>query len=149
MTAGQRKAPTISSRCLYAQLDHEAYKALEDQMKAFEETVHKTVTGFYHKSIRLQLGGGLVVEFHGPCVASSDPPACRTAWMIQRGHEHPNQITQYWTGEDHLPWSQTIEAGMLFVRREDAARIMQQMIHKGPIKEMSVVRHVINVGDDQ
>ncbi len=52
----------------YIHLDHEAYKSLEKQMKGFEETTHKTVTGFYHKSIRLRIDTNLIMEFHGPPV---------------------------------------------------------------------------------
>ena len=52
----------------YIHLDHEAYKAMEAQMKKFAETTHKTEGGFYHKSIRLKIGGDLIMEFHGPLV---------------------------------------------------------------------------------
>lgn len=51
----------------YVHLDHEDYKSLEAQMKAFAETTHTTATGFYHKSIRLRLSS-MTVEFHGPNV---------------------------------------------------------------------------------
>ena len=46
----------------------EDYKRLEDQMKAFKETTHKTTPGFYHKSIRLVVNDELIIEFHGPLV---------------------------------------------------------------------------------
>jgi hypothetical protein len=46
----------------------EDYKAMEDQMKAFKETVHKTTGGFYHKSIRIKFTDDLIIEFHGPLV---------------------------------------------------------------------------------
>ena len=52
----------------YIHLDYEAYKGLEKQMKTFEETSHRTETGFYHKSIRLKIDGNLIIEFHGPLV---------------------------------------------------------------------------------
>jgi len=52
----------------YMHLDYESYKALEEQMRAFKETTHKTTDGFYHKSIRLKLGPDLIVEYHGPLV---------------------------------------------------------------------------------
>jgi len=58
---------------LYMQLSHEAYKSFEQQCKDFNETVHTTVTGFYHKSIRLRIGEGLIVEYHGPIVKTSEP----------------------------------------------------------------------------
>ena len=51
----------------YMHLDYEAYKSLEGQMRAFEETTHKTEGGFYHKSIRFKIGD-LIVEYHGPLV---------------------------------------------------------------------------------
>ena len=55
--------------CMYLQLSYENYKALETQMKTFSETTHVSTPGpFYHKSIRLQLGKDLVMEFHGPNV---------------------------------------------------------------------------------
>lgn len=52
----------------YIHLDYEAYKDLERQMRAFEETSHESTGGFYHKSIRLRIGGDLIMEFHGPLV---------------------------------------------------------------------------------
>ena len=52
---------------LYLHLTYEDYKVLEEQMRAFRETTHKTEGGFYHKSIRLRVGD-LTVEFHGPLV---------------------------------------------------------------------------------
>lgn len=54
---------------IYIRLDYRSYKALEDQIRAFPEceTVHTTVTGFYHKAIRLQVGD-VVFEFQGPAV---------------------------------------------------------------------------------
>jgi hypothetical protein len=53
---------------LYIHLDCEGFKSLEKQARAFEETTHKSTGGFYHKSLRLKLGGGLTIEFHGPLV---------------------------------------------------------------------------------
>ena len=52
----------------YIHLDHEGYKAFEKQMKEFKETTHKTTGGFYHKSVRVKVGEGLMMEFHGPLV---------------------------------------------------------------------------------
>lgn len=53
----------------YFHLDYEAYKNLEKQMRAFAETVHTSTPGpFYHKSIRLQINPGMIIEFHGPNV---------------------------------------------------------------------------------
>ena len=46
----------------------EDYKAVEDQMRAFKETTHKTTGGYYHKSIRLKVSDDLTIEFHGPLV---------------------------------------------------------------------------------
>ncbi len=53
---------------IYTHLTYENYKNLEDQMKAFNETSHKTTGGFYHKSIRIQISEDLIMEFHGPLV---------------------------------------------------------------------------------
>lgn len=54
---------------MYMQLDYEAYKSLEVQMREFAETTHISTPGpFYHKSIRLMIGDDLVIEFHGPNV---------------------------------------------------------------------------------
>jgi hypothetical protein len=51
----------------YTHLNYEDFKELERQMKAFNESTHKTTGGFYHKSIRLKLSS-CVIEFHGPLV---------------------------------------------------------------------------------
>ena len=54
---------------IYLHLDYEAYKELERQMRAFNETTHVATPGpFYHKSIRLRVGNDAVIEFHGPNV---------------------------------------------------------------------------------
>lgn len=54
---------------IYSHLTYEDYKTLEEQMKSFKETTHKTVPGeFYHKSIRLHVTPQLIWEFHGPLV---------------------------------------------------------------------------------
>ena len=53
---------------IYTHLTYEDYKRLEEQMKAFAETTHKTTGGFHHKSIRLRVTDELVMEFHGPLV---------------------------------------------------------------------------------
>jgi hypothetical protein len=62
---------------MYLHCAYEDFKALEEQMKAFKETTHKTTSGFYHKSVRIKLSG-LIIEFHGPLVggyghADEDP----------------------------------------------------------------------------
>ena len=51
----------------YMHLTYEQYKSLEQQMRKFAESTHKTEGGFYHKSIRLEIGD-LIVEYHGPLV---------------------------------------------------------------------------------
>lgn len=53
---------------IYTRLTYEQFKGLEQQMKDFRETTHKTEGGFYHKSIRLRVTDDLVMEFHGPMV---------------------------------------------------------------------------------
>lgn len=53
---------------MYLHLDYEAYKELEQQARAFNETVHKSTGGFYHKSLRVRVGHDLIIEFHGPLV---------------------------------------------------------------------------------
>lgn len=58
--------------CQYMHLDYEDYKALEKQMKSFNETTHETAPGFYHRSIRLQITDGLTFEFHGPLVKAAE-----------------------------------------------------------------------------
>lgn len=57
---------------MYISMDHESYKAIEKQMKEFNETTHTTETGFYHKSIRIVLNEGTVIEFHGPIVKAAE-----------------------------------------------------------------------------
>ena len=52
----------------YIHLSYESYKSLEEQMRAFKETIHKSTGGFYHKSIRLRIDDNLIMEFHGPLV---------------------------------------------------------------------------------
>lgn len=52
----------------YVHISYEDYKLLEQQMREFKETTHKTEGGFYHKSIRLQISTDCIVEFHGPLV---------------------------------------------------------------------------------
>lgn len=53
---------------IYMHLKYEDYKQVEIQMRAFKETTHHTTGGFYHKSIRLRLDNGLIMEIHGPLV---------------------------------------------------------------------------------
>ena len=52
----------------YTHLSYEEYKSLQKQMKEFKETTHKSTGGFYHKSIRLTVSDGFIMEFHGPLV---------------------------------------------------------------------------------
>lgn len=57
---------------LYIHLDYEAYKALEAAAKKWEEHPHETTpAGFYHKSVRLPIGKGAILEFHGPLVGGA------------------------------------------------------------------------------
>ncbi len=56
---------------IYARLTYDEFKELEIACKEFKETVHKTVTGYYHKSIRLPIGG-MNMEFHGPIVKAAE-----------------------------------------------------------------------------
>lgn len=53
---------------IYTHLTYEQYKHLEEQMRRFRETAHRTEGGFYHKSIRLHITPDLIMEFHGPMV---------------------------------------------------------------------------------
>lgn len=54
---------------IYMRLDYRAYKHLEDQLRRFEEleTVHTTVSGYYHKALRIEVGD-VTFEFQGPAV---------------------------------------------------------------------------------
>lgn len=58
---------------IYINLDHSDYKRLEANMRDFKETVHTSVDGFYHKSIRINVGE-IVFEFHGPAVKAGERP---------------------------------------------------------------------------
>ena len=60
---------------MYVSLSYEDYKNIEKQMRDFAETSHSTEPGFYHKSIRLKITDGLVLEFHGPLVKAAEPVA--------------------------------------------------------------------------
>ena len=53
---------------LYMNLSYDQWKALEEQMKAFQETSHGKGTEYYHKSIRIKVTDDLNIEFHGPNV---------------------------------------------------------------------------------
>lgn len=53
---------------IYMHLKYEDYKDIEAQMRAFNETTHKTTGGFYHKSVRIHIDNDLTIEFHGPLV---------------------------------------------------------------------------------
>ena len=53
---------------IYMHLTYEDYKRIEEQMKSFKETSHKSTGGFYHKSIRLNITDDTIFEFHGPLV---------------------------------------------------------------------------------
>lgn len=52
---------------VYVRLSYEQYKAAEAAARSGKETVHQSVDGFYHKSLRLPLGD-FVLEIHGPTV---------------------------------------------------------------------------------
>jgi len=52
----------------YTHLSYEEYKSLQKQMQQFKETTHESTGGFYHKSIRLVVSDGFIMEFHGPLV---------------------------------------------------------------------------------
>lgn len=52
----------------YIHINYDDYKKIEEQMRAFRETTHKSTGGFYHKAIRLTICDGLIMEFHGPLV---------------------------------------------------------------------------------
>lgn len=56
---------------IYISLSYDEYKALETACREFPETVHRTVTGFYHKSVRLPVGE-IQMEFHGPAVKAME-----------------------------------------------------------------------------
>ena len=56
---------------IYARLTYDEFKELEIACKKFKETIHTTVTGYYHKSIRLPIGG-MSMEFHGPIVKAAE-----------------------------------------------------------------------------
>ena len=61
--------------CMYLSLSFEEYKWMEAQMKEFVETIHTSTGGFYHKSVRLELGfDRLTLEFHGPLVKAAEEP---------------------------------------------------------------------------
>lgn len=53
---------------IYVSVSYEEYKVVEQAMREFRETVHTTVSGFYHKSIRVPLGRETWLEVHGPIV---------------------------------------------------------------------------------
>ena len=55
---------------LYMRLTYEQYKNLEDQLRRWTEieTAHKTVDGGYHKALRLNITGTLIIEFQGPLI---------------------------------------------------------------------------------
>lgn len=64
---------------LYLHVHYEDYKRLEEQMRSFRETTHKSTGGFYHRSIRLKVSDDLIIEVHGPLVGGyghgNDAPA--------------------------------------------------------------------------
>ena len=68
---------------VYLRLSYDEYKAVERQMREVKESVHTSVDGYYHKSIRIQVGEGLLLEFHGPIVkaqeAITDPTIATTS----------------------------------------------------------------------
>jgi hypothetical protein len=54
---------------IYLRLDYQGYKHLEKQLRNWQniETSHTTVDGYYHKALRLDLGG-ICLEIQGPSV---------------------------------------------------------------------------------
>ena len=54
---------------LYVRLDYRQYKHLEDQLQRFREleSSHTSVSGYYHKAFRLEVGD-VTFEFQGPMV---------------------------------------------------------------------------------
>ncbi len=53
---------------IYMNLGFDEYKDIERQMREFPETTHGEGTEWYHKSVRIRVGDGLTIEFHGPIV---------------------------------------------------------------------------------
>jgi len=92
----------------YIHLSYEEFKSVERQMRAFEETSHKTEGGFYHKSIRISINDGLVMEFHGPLVGgyghAQDSPSLRD---LAQKIDPEGQLTQ---ALDFLEWLGTKES---------------------------------------
>ncbi len=62
----------MTDTVLYLSISYEEYKSLEEQMREFAETVHKSTGGFYHKSIRIRVNQLLMMEFHGPLVKAAE-----------------------------------------------------------------------------
>lgn len=66
-------------RRIYTQLDYDDYKRLEQSIATAKEreTTHTSMgddpeaSRFYHKSMVLEIGDDLQLEFHGPNVAGS------------------------------------------------------------------------------
>ena len=58
--------------CIYITISYEQYKDLERQMREFKESTHESTSGFYHKSIRLNIPDGPIFEFHGPIVKAAE-----------------------------------------------------------------------------
>ena len=77
---------------IYINLDHADYKRLEADIHDFKETVHTSVDGFYHKSIRLNVGE-IVFEFHGPAVK---------AGLLPKADEpdHPSSVKHLGSADD-------------------------------------------------
>jgi thioredoxin reductase len=74
----------------YMHCGYEDYKELERQMKEFKETVHTTVSGYHHKSIRLKVNKDLIIEYHGPLVAGGYDQ--KTATLKSTGEQPNNQL---------------------------------------------------------
>ena len=67
---------------IYISLNHDDYKEVEGQCKAFHETVHRSVEGGYHKSFRLYVTDRLTLEFQGPIVYIKKAPLAHGQKMI-------------------------------------------------------------------
>lgn len=72
---------------IYLRLDYRQYKHLEAQLRDYQscETVHTTVTGFYHKALRLDIGD-VTLEIQGPSVKEPIEEPLPTVQALCAGH---------------------------------------------------------------
>ncbi len=91
---------------IYINLSYDAYKHLEDQCRAFEETTHGEGTDYYHKAIALVIDG-VRFEFHGPNVKArvmgdGDDDA---RFFVARQCLDPNKHEEHeWDGSYRRHW---------------------------------------------